>query len=399
MNFPWAGVVQEALSKHSAPLYLSAWAPVKAALEDLNRTKGVLPIRNWLSFKTHPVAPLLRHWRDLGLGVEVVSEFEFLAALREGFVPSSILVNGVAKHDWLLRNPVRDCWVHFDSLAEIEALKNHVKGQGWKVGLRCHVSEEYDPDEPQFSGQFGMIGDEFKTAVSRLRACAIEPSSLHFHLRGNVRDADAYRRAWREAATICDQAQFEPSYVDFGGGLPVSGEWPAGEEEINSDFDLDALKEVFDEVPEDLPCVKEIWLENGRYITARSCVLVLQVLDIKERKDSRYLICNGGRTNHALVSDWESHEILTLPQRTAPTILTTICGSTCMAFDRLIRKQMPSDIRAGDHLVWMNAGAYHLPWETRFSHGLCEVLWYNQNSEFIVAREREGFEDWWSQWK
>lgn len=399
MNFEWNGAITTALSNHSTPFYLCCWTPVASALDELNQVQGFLPLRHWLSFKTHPIAPLARKWRDRDLGVEVVSAFELLAVLSEGFDPSRILVNGVAKHEWLSACGTPSLRVHFDSIREVESLKVQARDQGWRVGFRFHVSEEYDPDEPAFSGQFGMSAREIESAMQQLLQIEVIPESIHFHLRGNVQSAAAYRVALEETAALCRSLEFRPRYVDFGGGLPAPGEWPADPGTRVEEFDLRTLREVYDQVPKLLPSVREIWLENGRFITARSSVLVMRVLDIKERNDSRYLICDGGRTNHALVSDWEAHDIYTIPDRNGQLIFTTICGPTCMAFDRLARKQLPSDISIGDHVVWMNAGAYHIPWETRFSHGLAKVLWYHEDGTIKVARDEEDFLDWWSRWK
>jgi diaminopimelate decarboxylase len=134
-------------------------------------------------------------------------------------------------------------------------------------------------------------------------------------------------------------------------------------------------------------------------MTARAGALVITVLDIKERSDSRYLICDGGRTNHAFVSMWQEHEVLTIPERNGGLRPTTICGSTCTGFDRLGKQMLPNDIRIGDQLAWLNAGAYHIPWETRFSHGLATVIWQDEQGSLSLAREAEDFNAWWSQWK
>lgn len=55
---------------------------------------------------------------------------------------------------------------------------------------------------------------------------------------------------------------------------------------------------------------------------------------------------------------------------------------------------MPRSIRAGDQLIWMEAGAYHIPWETRFSHGHAAVAWHDERG-LRIARERQDFEEWW----
>ena len=58
---------------------------------------------------------------------------------------------------------------------------------------------------------------------------------------------------------------------------------------------------------------------------------------------------------------------------------------------------MPRSLRADDHLIWLEAGAYHIPWETRFSHGHAAVLWHDEKG-LHPARERQSFENFWGQW-
>jgi diaminopimelate decarboxylase len=141
-----------------------------------------------------------------------------------------------------------------------------------------------------------------------------------------------------------------------------------------------------------------LWLENGRWLSARSGVLVVRVLDVKTRPGLRSLICDGGRTLNALLSTWEAHELISSPDRGGSRRLTTVHGPTCMAFDQLARRLLPRSLRPGDHLIWLEAGAYHLSWETRFSHGLIPVFWHDRRRVQQVRR-RESFEQWWSQWQ
>src|SRR5207249_2105224 len=106
----------------------------------------------------------------------------------------------------------------------------------------------------------------------------------------------------------------------------------------------------------------------------------------------------GGRTMNALVSNWESHQLLTLPGRPGPCVPTTVNGPTCMPFDQLARGPLPRGLRAGDYLLWLDAGAYHLPWETHFSHGRAAVFWHDGRRTRLV-RPAEEFEAWWAHWR
>src|SRR5207253_1460519 len=133
----WRRLAQEALVLVPTPFYLGSIEPIREALDELavlNRALPV-PVRHWLSCKTQPVQPLLRWWRRQGLSVEVVSEFEFRAALEEGFRTERILLNGPAKHRWLPRCSVPGLFVNFDSWTEAKALLPLAKKLNWTVGV------------------------------------------------------------------------------------------------------------------------------------------------------------------------------------------------------------------------------------------------------------------------
>jgi diaminopimelate decarboxylase len=394
----WRGLAARALKSQATPFYLFSVEPLRQALRELKSLEGDLPIRHWLSCKTQPVRPLLQWWRRQGRGIEVVSEFELLAALEEGFSPGRILVNGPAKQAWLKRHPVRGLWVNFDSLNETRALAGLASRLAWRVGVRLHTAQEFDPENPAYSTQFGMQREEAFAALKFLQQAGSPPEVVHFHLRTNVASPAIYQQALAEVADVCRGAGFSPAYVDCGGGLPPPHVLTPRGRPFDAQFDLPELARVYRLALKAFPDARELWLENGRFLSARSGVLVVRVLDIKERGGLRQLICDGGRTLHALVSNWEVHGMFVWPERRGPARLTAVCGPTCMAFDQLARRDLPGAIRPGDCLVWMDAGAYHVSWETRFSHGLAGVLWHD-GRRVSVSRKAESFQSWWGQWK
>jgi diaminopimelate decarboxylase len=379
------------------PFYLFSIAPVQEALAELESHFGYLPLQHWLSCKTQPLRPLLQWWQKQNRPIEVVSEFELLAALKEGFDPGKILVNGPAKHRWLPQHPLPGLSVNFDSIAEARALASLAARLNWRCGVRLHTSEEFDPETPEFPTQFGMMPDEAADAIRILKRKGVRLEIVHFHLRTNVASADIYARALAHAAEICRAARFAPKFVDVGGGFPPPHITTRDGQPVNSKFRLRELARVYERALKLFPSAQELWLENGRWLSARSGVLVVKVLDVKDRGRLRCLICDGGRTLNALISNWEAHELLTIPERHGSTCLTTVNGPTCMAFDQLARRALPRRIRAGDHFVWLEAGAYHLPWETRFSHGHAAVLWHDGRQTKLVRRA-ETFVEWWRHW-
>lgn len=394
----WRALVRPLLARAPSPFYLFSAAPVAAALAALDRHLGGLPVRHWLSCKTQPLRPLLAWWRRQGRPIEVVSEFEFLAARAEGFAPEQILVNGPAKHHWLPRHALRGLAVNLDSLAETRALAPLARARAWRLGLRLNTRAECDPEAPAWPTQFGLSPAEARAALRHLRGLGLEPAIVHCHLRTNVPSAAVYARALDELAEFCAAARWHPRYVDCGGGWPPEGVRDRAGRAVDAAFDPAAVARALARVRPRFPGLAEFWWENGRWLTAGSGVLVVRVLDAKERRGRRHLICDGGRTLHALVALWEEHDLLTLPARRGRPVPTTVCGPTCMAFDQLARRPLPRSLRPGDRLVWLDAGAYHLAWETRFSHGRAAVYWHDERGVRRV-RAPESFNTWWGQWR
>jgi diaminopimelate decarboxylase len=385
----WRRVARRAVELCGTPAYITRQRPIEAALEQLEGGYGTT-VRSWLSFKTHPLPALLTWWLETGRGVEVVSEAELLTARRLGCSADQLLVNGVAKQSWLGRHPIERLRVHFDSPGEVEALLPVSVRFAWRVGVRVHVPDERDGSDERFGGQFGQTAEEAVSSLRRLRGAGANVESIHFHLGQRPPAPDAYRRAVYELARVCRAAAFRPRFVDCGGALPAPGEAASALAGLH-----EAIAEVWSEFQ---PELEQVWLENGRFVTEQSSVLAVRVLDVKERPECRYVICDGGRTNHALAADRSPHALLTMDDHPPAQRLTTVCGPTCMTDDKLGRFQLPETVGVGDVLLWTDAGAYHLPWETRFSHGLCAVAWCGGDDIPAVAREREQPDQWGMRW-
>jgi diaminopimelate decarboxylase len=245
--------------------------------------------------------------------------------------------------------------------------------------------------------QFGLDEAEAAEVLRLLRRRRREPESVHFHAGTQIDSARTHLDALQEVARRCARLGFRPRYVDCGGGLPAPHTLDGKGRRIDRRYLLPQLGRGLAAARRWFPDLVAYWLENGRFVTAGSGVLVVSVLDCKQRGGQRYLICDGGRTNQALLSQWEAHACLPVRPRRAASTPCVVTGPTCMAFDVLAEQPLPTTLRAGDALMWMDAGAYAIPWENRFSHGLAGVLWH-QDDQLTLARHPEGFAAFWQNW-
>jgi diaminopimelate decarboxylase len=397
----WRILAERARELVGTPCYVMLEWRIREALADLNALESSVRLRQWLSLKTQPVARLVDTAAGLGLGIDVVSEFELAGAISAGVPAHRILVNGVGKHHWLHRCRVPGLSVHFDSIAEVEALAELARTMGWRVGLRCAIPKSNDVNLCSDSlgwDQFGMTEAELRAAVVKLADAGVAVSGLHFHLHTSMHHVTDYRHAFGRLANAARTAGIIPEYLDIGGGLPIAGETPLDGPAAADTFEFGEYREFLASIPSVLPSVREVWLENGRFLTGPAGALVMTVLDRKERGDGTYLICDGGRVNHARMASIEKHEILLAPVRAGPVRKTVVCGPTCSAVDQLGCWMLPVSVEPGDRVIWLNAGAYHIPLETRFSTGLAPVVWFNGKHEPEIVRKRETPVEWWGRW-
>lgn len=392
----WRTRVRRAVTREEGetPFLMFASERLAERVSKLDQAFAGLPVRHWWSFKTLPLMPAVRWWRDQGRPVEVVSEFELQAVLSAGVSPEDILVNGPAKHTWLIRHPVAGLRVNLDSVAEAGPLAPLARRRGWRLGLRLNTRAEENFEYPGVRTQFGLLPDEVPRVLAVLRRSRLDAEVLHFHLRTNVGEARCYREAAEEALGVAAAAGWQPAVLDLGGGFPPERVLSRKGTRLDAGFSLASLRRVLAEIRSRHRHLREFWMENGRWLTAAAGVLVVTILDIKEGRGPRTLICDGGRTLQAMVATWERHVLLPLARRQGPSVPTLVCGPTCMAFDNLGVHPLPAGLRAGDRLIWLDAGAYQLSWETRFSHGLSGVFWVGEDDRVEVVRRREVFGRW-----
>ncbi len=389
----WRARVVAAVAASGTPALVFAEEPLTEQARRLDVALEGIPVRHWWSFKTLPLKPAVNTWRKVGHGVEVVSEFELRAVLAMGVPPGGILVNGPAKHTWLGDAGVPGLRVNFDSLAEIRVLAGRAATAGWSVGLRLNTRSEENFEFPGVRTQFGLLPAEVGPALRGLRHAGLEPEVLHFHLRTNVAEARCYREAAFEALSAAEALGWHPRVVDLGGGMPPERVATRKGSPLDAGFSLASFREVVVGIRSRHRYLEEIWMENGRWAAAPAGVLVVRVLDVKEGRGARTLLCDGGRTLQAMTATWERHAMFPVTRRRGAPVRTIVCGPTCMAFDNLGVHDLPSTVGAGDLLVWTDAGAYGMSWETRFSHGLGALVWTSGDRVDLI-RAREGIRDW-----
>jgi diaminopimelate decarboxylase len=190
---------------------------------------------------------------------------------------------------------------------------------------------------------------------------------LHLHAVSNNLDAAAHARfvadAVRWSVTTADRLGFELRYVNVGGGFGVDY---TGDER----FDLAELGTGLAEAASALPSGTRLIFEPGRLLAAAAGWYAAEVVDVKRTHGRWFAVLRGGTHHFRLPAAWGySHPCTVLPvdewrypfdRPQASDVPVDVVGELCTPRDVLARGQWMSRVRAGDVLVFGNAGAYGL---------------------------------------
>jgi diaminopimelate decarboxylase len=209
---------------------------------------------------------------------------------------------------------------------------------------------------------FGIPEAEIPAAVAALDALpGVQFAGFHLHaVSGNmdaVRHAEYVRWALDWSIQMAERHRLALRSVDVGGGLGIPFE-PGPE------FDLAAFGAALPEIPAGL----ELIFEPGRWLAGPAGWYATEVVDVKHSYGEAFVVVRGGINHFQLPTSWEiRHNFAVLPVDDWPAGLprpkaertaVTVAGELCTPEDVLARDVTVDTVRAGDVLIFPNAGSY-----------------------------------------
>lgn len=373
------------------------------------------------AFKCNSVPAIVSTVRESGLQAEVMSELEFHLALRLGFDPGQIIVNGPCKSRAFLQTLVdrRPFAIVVDSLQELERLQIVARERGSRPSILLRVNPDIavrgvhggSSTSSRRGCAFGLDlrGGEVHLALGSLDTAAVQFLGFHAHLGTGMRDVTAHPRLLALLAPLCHDAArmgMPVEILDLGGGFPsptsrelsplemiwyqVSGRSPRSAAHTPDIEDFFAAIATAVEKYFPGPQRPLFAFEPGRSIVSNSQMLILSVEVVKKRRRaSTWAITDGGIGTVALPAYYEYHDILLCDgaDRGAARPVTII-GPGCFAADVIARNVRMPELSPGDILAVMDSGAYFTAMESNFGHPRPAVVAVD-HGRVILWRSRE----------
>ncbi|MBO4912653.1 MAG: pseudaminic acid cytidylyltransferase [Butyrivibrio sp.] len=345
------------------------------------------------SVKTNSLPWLLKHFKDNGFYAEVVSKEEYELSKRLGYTLDHVIYNSPIKdreafEEILLGGGI----VNLDSNYEpewVEEIAGANSDKKIKVGIRVNYDlKKLIPDEvlaDEEGSRFGYCYEngELKKVIDRLKKIEnVSIIGLHLHSSTKSRTISAFKALARVAVIVADEYDLSLEYVDMGGGYygGVKGKpdfrdyVPAIAEVLSEKFDVKNTKLI---------------MEPGVSMVSSSFDFVTSVIDTKQVREHTYVVIDGSRVNlNPQVTRREYlHRFEYKDDNREVVPVQTICGATCMEYDRLFPADNERELKPGDRVIFTNAGGYTVCLTPLFIHYFPAVYVKKQDGSLFVARE------------
>ncbi len=350
------------------------------------------------SLKANGNRAVLRLLHSLGAGADVVSGGELYRALAAGFAPDEIIFGGVGKSPRELAEGV-DAGIRLinvESESELRLIDGIAAARGRTARVALRINPEIDvgafhsyTTTGERGRKFGIPYDDAIGAARLAQSLAhVELAGLDMHVGSQLSQLGAYERGLARMLDLYTELRAlgieTLRWLDIGGGLAVPYE-----EEVPPD--LEHYGRIVRAAADSTGLV--ILIEPGRFLVARSGILLTRVLYRKRSGGREIAITDAGMTELLRPSHYQAYHHIEPLEPRAAAIRMDIVGPVCESGDFLaLDRQMP-DVAAGDVLAVHTTGAYGYSMASNYNARPRAVEVLVDGERYAVTTEREAYAD------
>jgi len=383
--------------KVGTPFYLYSHATLKRHFLVFNEAFEGLERLVCFSAKANTNLAVLKLFESLGSGLDVVSGGELYRGLKAGFSPDKIVYSGVGKRiheiDYALEADI--LMFNVESLEELELIDERAGLLQRKAPVAIRVNPDVDPKtHPYISTGLkkNKFGIDTETATEGYKIASklknINIMGIDCHIGSQITESKPFIEALESLKKLINelgQMGIEIRYMDMGGGLGIKYE----------DESPPHPREYARAIVESLKGSNlQLILEPGRVIVGNAGILVSRVLFRKSGKVKEFVIADAGMNDLMRPTLYGAfHAIEPVINTENQPITADVVGPICETGDFLaIDRKMP-DVKKGDLIAVMSAGAYGFTMSSNYCSRPRAAEVMVKDDRFHVVRARESYED------
>ncbi len=356
-----AGETAEKLAEeHGTPLYVYDSSVIERQVSHFRNAFSGFDHRIFYALKANSNRGLLELMKNQDVGLDAVSIHEVRIGLDAGFSADNIIFtpNGVP-FDELQQAIELGARVNIENLSYLKKL-----GEAYRSEVPCTLrihpglvlsGSERDANSWYQRSRFGIDRHQLEEVHRLVDVYGIRVEGLHVHSSSMILDEQVFGSAAELLMKLALQFP-DVRILDLGGGIRP----PYREDDDHPDLDALAscLQKPLERFEKESGRRLQLWFEPGRFLVAESGILLTRVNVLKEVGGRSVAGVDTGfhqLIRPKLYDAW--HQICNVSNPEGPQKPIDISGCLCEEDDLAKQRSLP-EVREGDLLAILNAGAY-----------------------------------------
>ncbi len=336
---------------------------------------------------------VLKFFRQLGAGLDCVSIQEIEIGLLAGFSPNNIIFtpSSVSLQEMRLAQ-AKGVRINIDSIPMLELFGSEFPDM--PIGLRFnpHVfaGGNRKISVGHINSKFGISVHQLPHVLRIVNRLNLNIEGVHIHTGSDILDTDVFLAATEILFTTAKEFD-NLDYIDFGSGFKVAYK----EGDIETDIELLGQKfsKRFNQFCKEYGKELTLMFEPGKYLVSQAGTFLVQTNIVKQTTAAVFAGVNSG-LNHLIRPMFYDayHHIVNISNPYGKKRIYSIVGYICETDTFGIDRQI-SEIKEGDYLALLNAGAYGFMMASNYNSRLrpAEILIY-KGKDYLI-RKAENLDD------
>ena len=389
--------IEEIASEIGTPFYVYSFSSLMENLKKYTDAMSLVGGIVCYAVKANSNLAVLRALFSAGAGADIVSKGELFRSVRAGVDPRKVVFAGVGKREDEIEYALKIGILMFnvESEEELLVLNDVASSLKLKAPVAIRVNPDVDPEtHPYIStglkeSKFGVdVEDALKLYEKAVSMSNIEIVGIHYHIGSQITKISPFKDAAERVFLLIDRLREKGitlKYMDIGGGIGIryKDETPPEPREI-----VELIKEEV--MKRELTLI----MEPGRSIVGNAGVFVTRILYVKRKSDKVFYVVDGAMNDLARPALYNAyHEIKPVKDISGNGVVADIVGPICETGDFLAKGRGLPELKRGDLLAVMGAGAYGFTMSSNYNSRprVPEVM--VKGDKWYLIRERESLED------
>ena len=388
--------VDQIIKEFGSPTYCYSYNQLKNNILKFKKDFSKLNPLICFSVKANNNIKILNEMSKLGIGADVVSKGELMAALKSKIKPQKIVFSGVGKTYEEIEFAVKKkiLLINAESQSEIETISKIAKKKNIVVDIGIRLNPNVDAltireiTTGKESNKFGLNENDVVEIINRYKKSkSINIKCLSVHIGSQITTHVPYLKMLKAVQRVINLSNFQFEYIDLGGGMGIN----YGKDKKLLDYKKYS-KEIYKFVKKNN--VKIIF-EPGRSIIGNTGYLLTKIIYIKKTNKINFIILNAGMNDLMSPALYKAYHKMIPAKKNKIKILKRhdFVGPICETTDKFLSTKSYQKLNEGENIVICDVGAYGKVLSSNYNLRVSANEILIKNSKVYRIRKKESLQN------